>query len=154
MAMLLLALDVFSHLPLCLVTSVAFPCLFLARDICHIFEKRCPVSNKYLHFSVLASKYLFCKRSALTPPTVPSWTIWLCKILLISVLGSYKINGSRGRSPSIFSPNKCSKLPSTPADVLQLITFSKKHEPGGPQTNKALKYRKQMGNSSDVRAGR
>lgn len=41
-----------------------------------------------------------------------------------------------------------------PAAVLQHITFSKKHEQGTPQINKALKSRKQMGNSNDVRAGR
>lgn len=45
-------------------------------------------------------------------------------------------------------------LTSMPADVLQHITFSKKHEQSTPQINKALKYRKQMGNSNDVRAGR
>lgn len=41
-----------------------------------------------------------------------------------------------------------------PAELLQHITFSKKHEKGTPQINKALKYRKQMGSSNDVRAGR
>lgn len=41
-----------------------------------------------------------------------------------------------------------------PADVFQHMIFTKKHEQGTLQINKALKYRKQMGNSSDVRAGR
>lgn len=72
---------------------------------------------------------------------------------MISVLGSYKINSFRGKSPSILSLNGYCMLPSVPADVLQHITLSKKHKQGTPHINKALKYRKQMDNSNDVRAG-
>lgn len=149
MALLLLVLDMFSRFPLCLATSVSFPCLFLARDVCHIFETYYSVSNKYLHFFVLSSKYLFICADTTHSSFVNNLILWN-----IIDFCAWKLLCFRGISPSIFSPNKCSKLPSMPADVLQHISFSKKHEPGGPQINKALKYRKQMGNSNDVRAGR